>query len=220
MTIDTPAIGSKVVIETPSAKQRMVAELIGFHEGASIVVKCTDKAVAKTAVSLQGKSVKAHIMSQGLIYTFESQLIKAQTEPYTYWHLQYPKTINVSGRRKQSGVELKLPVAIEYQDTKLAMLRDIPTIVLCTDMSLEGVVVEAPLILGDIGDEFFITFRLEIAGVDQLVLTSTQLTSASQLEQGVYTHAFQFEDLEDENKVLIAAYVYKQVLATLGYVNE
>ncbi len=208
------------MIETHTPKRRIVTQLLGFHDGHSVVVTSTDKMVVKAAASLKGKHVKVHIMSQGQIYTFDSKLIKALTEPYSYWHLQYPKTINVSDIRKNRRVELHLPVAIEYQNTKLAGIRDIPNIVLCTDISLEGIAIDAPLILGEIGDEFFITLRLQIAGVDQVVLTSVQLKSARMSEQGVYTHGFQFDDLEDENKVLIAAYVYKQALAALGYIND
>jgi c-di-GMP-binding flagellar brake protein YcgR len=197
-----------------------VTQLLGFHDGKSVVVTSAEKSVARVAASLKGKSFKVHIMSQGLIYTFDSQLLKALTEPYIYWHLQYPKIINVSDIRKNTRVELQLPVAIEYQNLKLAGIRDIPNIVLCTDISLEGIGIDAPLILGEIGDEFFVTLRLQIAGVDQVVLISVQLKSSRMSEQGVYTHGFQFDDLEDENKVLIAAYVYKQALATLGYVND
>jgi len=184
------------------------------------MVSAPKRSSGYSAANLEGVNIKVHIMLEGRICTFMSRVVKILPQPLSYWHLSYPKVIDISNIRKNTRVELRLPVSIEYQDPELAMDHDIPNIVFCTDISMKGVGVEAPSALGKIGAEFFITLRLKVAGVDQMLLTSVILKSCKMTEPGVYAHGFQFQELEDESKVLIAAYVYKEILIKLGYIDE
>ncbi|MFT5707787.1 MAG: c-di-GMP-binding flagellar brake protein YcgR [Oceanospirillaceae bacterium] len=203
-----------------SPRRKIGLELIGYIEGKSLLVTAPKKTMAFSASNIEGGVVKVHIMMQGKICTFMSRILKLMPEPYAYWHLAYPTNIEVSNIRKNARVSLKQPVSIEYQDTKLADQNEIPNLVYCTDISLKGLGVEAPVPLGEIGDEFFITLRLKVAGVDQMLLVSVILRSSKMSQAGVYQHGFIFSDQEDDSKVLIAAYVYKEILVNLGYVDE
>ncbi|NRA21649.1 MAG: PilZ domain-containing protein [Oceanospirillaceae bacterium] len=207
-------------MEMVSPRRKLALDLLGFIEGKSLIVSAPKRSAGYSAANLEGVIIKVHIMLEGRICTFMSRVIKILPKPLSYWHLSYPKNIEVSNIRKNTRVELKLPVSIEFQDPELALKKDIPNIVFCTDVSMRGVGIDAPSSLGNLGDEFFVTLRLKIVGIDQMLLTSVVLRSCKMSEPGVYTHGFEFQNLEDESKVLIAAYVYKEMLIKLGYVDE
>lgn len=207
-------------MEMVSPRRKLALDLIGYIEGKSLIVSAPRRSAGYSAANVEGVNIKVHIMLEGRICTFMSRVVRILPAPLSYWHLSYPKEIEVSNIRKNTRVELRLPVSIEYQDPELAMDNDIPNIVFCTDISMKGIGVESPSTLGRLGDEFFITIRLKIAGIDQMLLTSVILRSCKMSEPGVHIHGFQFQDLEDENRVLIAAYVYKEILLKLGYVDE
>ena len=203
-----------------SPRRKVALELLGYIEGKSLLVSAGRKRAGYSAKSLEGVMLKVHIMMEGRICTFMSRLIKVMAEPYGYWHLSYPKSFEVSNIRKNIRVALQLPVSIEFQDQQRAQSFEIPNMVYCTDVSLQGLGVEAPQVLGELGDEYFVTMRLKIAGVDQLLLTSLILRSVKASATGVVIHGLEFQDNEDETKVLIAAYVYREMLVKLGYVDK
>jgi len=207
-------------MEIVSPRRKLALELVGFIEGKALMVSAPKRSAGYSAANLEGVNIKVHIMLEGRICTFMSRIVKILTAPLSYWHLSYPKEIEVSNIRKNTRVDLRLPVSIEYQDQKLAMDNDIPNIVFCNDISLKGLGVESPSQLGKIGDEFFITLRLKIAGIDQMLMIPVVLRSAKMSEPGVYIHGFAFQALEDEKRVLIAAYVYKEILLKLGFIDE
>lgn len=194
-------------------------QLIGFIEGKTLIVSPPKKAIGLSVSSLEGANVKVHIMLQSRICTFNSRIVKIMPEPFNYWHLAYPNEIEVSNIRKNTRVELKMPIAIEYKDAQLAAMREIPNIALCTDISMQGIGVEAPCELGKKGDVFSVSMRLSVLGVDQLILTTLALRSAKEIEPGVFQHGFEFLEWDDESKVLAAAYIYRKMLVNLGYLD-
>ncbi len=209
-----------MVLEIQSPKKKIVLQLFGFIEGKTIIVSAPKKSNNYALSKLEEMELKVHIMLQGRICTFKSRVIKRESKPTAYWHLAYPKQFDVSNIRQNTRIDLQLPVSIEYQNASLALKTEIPNIVLCTDISLQGLAIEAPIGLGDKGDEFFVTMRLSISDVDQLLLVPVRLRSVKQVEAGVVLHGFEFISLDGENKILLAAYIYKELLVNLGYVNE
>lgn len=207
-------------MEMVSPRRKLTLDLLGFIEGKSLMVSAPKRSAGYSAANLEGVIIKVHIMLEGRICTFMSRVIKILPAPFTYWHLSYPKSIEISNIRKNTRVELKLPVSIEYQDPVIALKKEIPNIVYCTDISMKGMGIEAPSALGNLGDEFFVTLRLKLVGVDQMLLTCVVLRSCKMSEPGVFVHGFQFQELEDESKVLIAAYIYKEILVKKGYIDE
>ena len=215
-----PAIGSNVIIQIISPRRKVALQLIGFIEGKSLIVTPPKKAIALSPSSLEGANVKVHIMLQSRICTFISRIVKIMPEPYNYWHIAYPSEIEVSNIRKNTRVELKMPVAIEYKDSQLALAREIPNIALCTDISMQGMGVEAPCALGKKGDEFSVSMRLSLLDIDQLILCTIVLRSAKESEPGVFQHGFEFVNWDDDSKVLAAAYIYRTMLVNLGYLDK
>ncbi len=215
-----PTVGSTVVIEIQSPRRKIVVEFLGFLDAKLIFVSAPKKKAGYSASSLEGKRVKVHIMLQGRICTLISKISKVMAEPLGYWHLEYPDIFEVSNLRKNARVDIQLPVAIAFQDTKRALKKELPSIVLCTDISMQGLGIEAPERLGEKGDEFHVTLRITIAGVDQLLMTPVQLRTSKAVEEGVYTHGFKFQTLETESSVLLSAFVYQKTLVNLGYIDE
>ena len=108
-------------MEMVSPRRKLALELLGFIEGKSLMVSAPKRSAGYSATNLEGVIIKVHIMLEGRICTFMSRVIKILPPPFSYWHLSYPKNIEVSNIRKNTRVELKLPVSIEYQDPELAL---------------------------------------------------------------------------------------------------
>lgn len=213
-------IGAKVIIELSAPKRKVALQLLGVIEGKSLMLSAPKLKSSYAANKVEGSSANIHIMLPASIVTFVSQVTHVISTPFPYWHIAYPKKIDVSHMHKYESVSIHLPVAIQARDKVLSQHVEIPNIVLCTRLSQCAVVIESPVSLADFGEEYFITLRINISDVDQMLATPVILKSSKEAEPGVFIHQLEFQALADESKVLIAAFLYKKILVEYGYVND
>jgi hypothetical protein len=215
-----PKVGAKVIIELARPKRKIALELLGFIQGKSILLSVPKKKASYASNKIEGSTAKIHIMLHDSICTFVSKVTHVLNDPFPCWNVAYPKDINVSKIRKDETVSIHLPVAIEAKDKSLDQHNEIPNIVLCNGLSLTGGYLESPLSLIGISQEYFITLRINITDIDQMLQVPIMLKSSKMVEQGVYVNEFEFQPLLDESKILIAAFIYKKILVEHGHIND
>ncbi|WP_420555337.1 flagellar brake protein [Neptuniibacter marinus] len=209
-----PRIGEKVQIETRAPRARYSVQLLGYRENGSLMVSAPKSSVVNT-----GAQVTVRLMTGNFICAFSARILKIQTSPFAYWHLEYPKTTEVRRIRSHTRVPVNLLVSIDEFEQGKGLRHDWPINAYCTDISLSGACVDVPVALGKQGDKLFMTTRFSVAGVDQVILTTALIRSVQPQEGSVSTvvsHGLEFLDLDDDTHLILAGFVYQQFLIETG----
>ena len=85
---------------------------------------------------------------------------------------------------------------------------------------MKGASIEASDRIAPIGESLFLTFRFRVQSMDQIVLLPATLKNIEELEPGVVLHGVEFDALEEDTELLLAAFYYQQYLIELGYLGH
>lgn len=207
-------IGEKVQIETRAPRQRYTSQLLGYREGSSIMLTAPRKASVN-----EGAIVTVRMMSGSHICAFGAKVLKIHNSPFSYWHLEYPKETEVRRIRSHTRVPVNLMVSVDEFEPGAGYRHDWPVSAYCNDISVQGACVDAPVNLGGKGDKVFFTARLQVAGLDQVVLLPALIRSVQLTEGGVskvVSHGLEFLEIDEETRLILAAFVYQQFLVETG----
>lgn len=210
-----PKIGEKVQIETRTPRGRYSVQLLGYRENVSMMVSAPR---SNNSINV-GARVTVRLMSGNYICAFSAKVLKIQTSPFTYWHLEYPTDTEVRRIRSHTRVPVNLMVSIDEFEMGKGLRLDWPVNAYCTDISIQGARIDAPVNLGKQGDKLFVTTRFQVAGVDQVVLTPAVIRSIQTTPDGlnkVVSHGIEFLDLDDETHLILTGFVYQQFLIETG----
>ncbi len=213
-----PRIGERVQIETRAPRRRYSVQLLGYRENGSMMVSAPRKSVAIN----EGAKVTARLMSGNYICAFSVRILKIQSSPFAYWHLEYPTATEVRRIRSHTRVPVNLLVSVDEFEPGKGLRLDWPVTALCTDISLKGACIEAPATLGKQGDQIFVTTRFQVAGVDQVVLLSAVIRGVESGTGGgtkVVTHGVEFVDVDEDSHLILASFVYQQFLIETGHLE-
>lgn len=213
-----PRIGEKVQVETRTPRARYALQLLGYKEDGSLMVS----APRKSAVINEGAQVTVRLMSGNYICAFSARLLKINSKPFEYWHLEYPSKTEVRRIRSHTRVPVNLVVSVDEYEAGKGLCLDWPLNAYCTDISLKGAKLDAPQALGKEGGKLFITSRFEVAGIDQVVLTPAVIRSVQPAEGSrgrVMTHGVEFLELDEDTHLMLTGFVYQQFLVETGHLE-
>jgi len=209
-----PRIGEKVQIETRAPRGRYSVQLLGYRENGSMMVSAPKHSSVNA-----GAQVTVRLMSGNFICAFSARILKIQSSPFAYWHLEYPKKTEIRRIRSHTRVPVNLLVSVDEYEPDTGLRHDWPISAMCTDISINGACIDAALPLGKQGDKLFVTTRFSVAGIDQVVLTPVLIRSVHPVEGGVTTvvsHGLEFLDMDDDTHLILAGFVYQQFLIETG----
>jgi c-di-GMP-binding flagellar brake protein YcgR len=213
-----PSIGETVSIQFQSPRKRFTLKLLGFKEKGGVIVSAPQGSV--NTLNLEGARLTATLMAGNRRCAFVSRLLKAHPSPYPHWHLAYPDTVEYHQVRKYPRIPVNLAVSIDHQDEASSAKLGMPKVLHSQDISLHGMAIDAPCALGKVNDKYFLTLRFQVGGLDQVILLPSILRSIQNIEAGVVLHGMEFDELEEDTRLLITAFVYQQFLTELGYLND
>jgi len=210
-----PKSGERMTLNFQNPRKQYNVYLMGIKEGGSVV--CT---MPKSATALmEGQRLTVKMMAGNRMCAFSSRLIKSYLQPYPHWHLEYPSVVNHHTVRIHPRIPVNMAISVDHQDEQQGINLGLPRIVHTRDISLEGMGLESPVPLGQVGDELFMTMRFDLNGLDQVLLLSVQLQNVEEIELGVYLHGVKFDHMEEDSALLVTAFVYQSYLLELGYLH-
>lgn len=212
-----PLPGERLRVESRAPRSRFVSELIGYRVGGSVLIAAPSAGALAASVNA-GSSVTVRLMAGNRICAFTSRLLRVQAQPFAYWHLEYPKAVEVRRIRNCSRVPVRLKIALDAQEDSSAVQAGLPCSALCTDISLQGACVETLGLIGQPGDRLFVTMRLALAGIDQVLLVPVQIRIQQALAAG-FRYGVEFLELEEDSRVMLAGFVYQQMLLETGHIE-
>ncbi|MFV1872895.1 MAG: flagellar brake protein [Oleiphilus sp.] len=204
-------IGCHLTIETIASARKYQVSLIGFWDKRSILVSpplrdgrevLLDKDTVIAIRLLEGKKVCA----------FETKIIYRSSHPYTYYHLQFPESVNTRQVRNSERVETQIQVEV---DSDFDIVGDWPKPATITNLSKTGARMLSPHSLGEKGHELVLMFELRVSDMNKLLripclIRNIQLDPNSQQNDQVqYIIGAEFLDMNDEHRLSLSSYIYE-----------
>ncbi len=215
-----PQVGERVRLETRSPRARYAVQLIGFRDGGSVLVSAP-RASGGVPPLNEGAPLTARLMAGNWICTFDTRLLKIQSQPYPVWHLEYPAALDVQRVRHHTRVPVNLRVSVDC-DEHSTPAAAFPVTALCSDIHVSGACIESSRLLGRVDDKLYITARVSVSGIDHVILAPAIVRNLYESEAGsfpVISHGVEFVDLEEDTRLILAGFVYQQHLIETGYLS-
>lgn len=217
-----PKVGERIQLQFGAQGGRVNCTLLGYKEGSCLIVGLPADH-APLAKVREGDRLTARLISNNHIAAFSGRVLGLHSKPFLYLHLEYPQQLEIRRIRRHSRVPVNLRVSLDAYDESEALAGAWPCNGFCTDISLMGACVETTTPLGRAGDKLYLTLRLQVAGLDQVLLAPVVVRNAAQVEtvpMAVHRHGLEFFDLDEDSRLILASFVYQQFLVETGHIDE
>ncbi len=215
-------IGEPVRVEIRVPRAKFTSRLLGYAENGGIMISAPPLKSGVSTLTNEGNFASLRLISGNRICHFTSKILKQYDQPFSYWLLEYPETIELKRIRGHSRIPVSLSCSIDDYD-EMTQREGLPAGALCVDISTDGVCLQLPYALGSVGERFYLTTRLQIGDIDQVLLVPVVLKNihSSPAEMGgLFNHGCQFLDLDEDTRLIITAFVYQQFLVETGNLDQ
>lgn len=217
-----PQVGEKLQLELRSPAGRVSSTLLGFKEGASLMVTMATGG-GRAPMVKEGQRLTARMICGNYIAAFSTRILKIHHTPFSYWHLEYPTQLEVRRIRKHTRVPVNLRVSMDEFEEGSSPAGVWPCHGFCTDISLVGACIEVSSPLGRVGDQLYVTLRVSVADIDQVILAPVVVRNVNQIESDpltIYRHGVEFMQLDEDTRLILASFVYQQFLVETGSIDD
>jgi len=198
-------------------RERLTAKIIGYSANKSIIISAPS-VHGKLPLLKENQPFVIRMLQGNDVYGFESSVLKYYSVPYPHVHLRHPTEIESITVRGSRRVETETVVSImaPAQAGKTLSISMLNT-------SATGALLHAKSPLGDLQDELQISIALEIAEIKKYIRIKAIIRNISTPEEReddedddqLYKYGVQFLNLTDEQKLIINAYVYEQIVLNM-----
>jgi len=209
-------VEDKLQLEPPPqlARERFMVKVIGFLRGVSLLVTTPITANGLRLQLLEGETVVMRSFSGQNAFGFASTIERVIKTPYEYLHLSFPDNIEGIVIRKAPRVKTNIIAAV--QDSKSGATEQVSALI--SDISANGVSLDAKRPLGEKGDILNVSFRVHLHNIDAYlsvkgVIRAVLITDAVDASKsGVIRHGIEFQDLQPNDCVILQSMIYQQII--------
>lgn len=213
-------IGDTLQMQSQSEQggPRYYVKLIGYLPGKSVIVT-TPLVDGKIALMREGQNFVVRCFSGKNAYAFPASTFKVVNTPYPHLHLSYPREVRGLVVRKGARVHTNLIAAVKVLSGVNENSQAAASVV---NLSVGGALLAAKAPLGEKGDRVSLTFRVsleEIEAFPVLEAVIRSITTEPMTEAGglmTVHHGLEFRDIAQEDRVMLTAFVYQQLLEDSG----
>ncbi len=183
------------------------SRLVGYLAGASLIV--TTPVVnggPRSARPHDKVNVRFFSNETNSAVAFSTQVIHVSMVPFPSLHLSYPEHIATDEVRRAVRIEVKQIASVLINDEKVPA-----TIV---DLSTGGCRIESRQLFAKTGDNLTVTAKLEVAGISRVLALKGEVRAeldSCRLADCNVAYGILFGDLEEQDKLLLHAYVYSNL---------
>jgi len=209
-------VEDKLQLEPPAkiTKERLLVKVIGFIRGFSLLVSVPTSSSGQRFQLIANESVVMRSFSGKDAFAFACTVMKANTIPYEYLHLSFPKDIQGLTIRKTARVKTRIIASI--QNTNSSEEKQMSAII--ADISATGASLETKHPLGEKGDVINIAFRvnlhnveafLSIKGIIRAVINkdASDLSTSTNIRYGI-----ELQNLQPNDSVILQSMIYQQMI--------
>lgn len=191
---------------------RLNTRIIGHSPGRSLIITAPT-INGKMPLLRENQRFVIRMLQDSKVYGFESSLLKFYSAPYPHVHLSHPEEVEsivVRGSRRVSTEQVVSVKDTKNKDIKSGML----------NTSSTGALLQSKTQLGELGDEVKISAEFNICGIQKYLRLSAIIRNIISPEENDnqnsdYRHGVEFIDMNDDQKLVVHAYVYEQIVAQL-----
>lgn len=191
------------------AAERYNVRVIGMLKGRSVLV--TNPVVDDKVIFVrEGQCFLVRAFSGVNVCGFKARVLRANLTPYPYLHLTYPVSVRAVRLRKAMRAPADIIIAIyEREGGELMASGRI------VDLSVGGAKVHSPVHFGKKGSRVFITFKVRLDEIEEIVTTPAYVRSLGEEtdEKGRPTKmaGIQFGELTQSQRLIIMNLVYRHL---------
>jgi len=190
-------------------RERLTAKVIGHSPNKSIIISAPS-VNGKFPLLKENQSFVVRMLQGNDVYGFESSVLKSYSIPYPHVHLRCPKDLECITVRGSQRVGTEVIVSVSTADNPNRSLS-----ISMLNTSATGALLQTSDILGGLDDEMSISIELEIAGIKKYLRIKAIIRNIAMSEDDadkLNKYGVQFLELNDEQKLIINAYVYEQIV--------
>lgn len=192
---------------------RHPVKLLGFLPDTSIIISVPKDAHGRVIFMKQDQLVTLRFVVNNVASGFTAKVLKMNTQPDTYLHLQMPQQVEAIEVRNAVRVATEISATI-INETHQSQ----PISVTVSNLSVLGGKIDSERKIALIGDKLSLTMTLLLDEVEKLVTLECYVRNkgkSSDEEGGANWYGFYFEFSDDEDRLLLKAYVYQEILRSL-----
>ena len=193
-------------------RERLTAKIIGYSPNKSIIINAP-RVNGKLPLLKENQPFVIRMLQGNDVYGFESSILKYYSVPYPHVHLRHPKDVERITVRGSRRVETEVVVSVS---TISAPDKSLSISMLNT--SATGALLKTKKELGKLDDELSISIELEIVNIKKYLRIKAIIRNIStpedrnDKEDMLNKYGVQFLELNDDQKLVINAYVYEQIV--------
>lgn len=209
------AVGERIRLETATPRGRFSVCYLGAYSERCLmvtvpVVNGTDKPIK------EGTPVTLRLIALNRACAFKTRVLRTQTSPVPMVFLDYPAVVEAVLVRKAPRVNSQVIVSVDEADSG-HFGSGWPRQALCCDISLHGARVEASDQLGEVGDRLYVTARVRVGEVEQVLLVEGVIRNMEEIEDSFsagfrMVHGLEFVAMDEETQLVLTGFVYQQML--------
>ena len=207
----------RLQLEPPSqlARERFSVKVIGYLRGASLLVTVPITANGLRLQLMEKEKVVMRSFSGQNAFGFACTIEKIIRIPFEYMHLSFPDNIQGIKIRKAPRIKTRIIATVHLGQPSKSTQRS----ALISDISANGVSLEAKQPLGEKGDILRLAFRVQLHNVDaylsvkgiiRAVLGEAVLADGQMA--GFLRFGIEFQDLQANDSVVLQSMVYQQMI--------
>ena len=219
-------VGEPIKLETRNPRGRYGVRFLGAYpqQGLLLSAPVLNESVKSLKV---GTKLRLRFVAQQRACAFSSRVLKLEHTPAPMLWIEYPDQVEAVRIQQRPRVEAQLIVSVDEVDAG-NFGGGWPRQALCADLSLEGARIEAGDQLGEIDDGLFITLRVQVGGVDQVMLLEARIRALEEIEDGFdssgkadlgagmrMVHGVEFSGMDEETRLILSGFIYQQQLLQL-----
>jgi c-di-GMP-binding flagellar brake protein YcgR len=190
--------------------ERFTVHVIGVMKPKSVLVTAP-LVEGKLIFVRDGQTYLVRAFSGLNVCAFKAKVLKSQLQPFPYLHLSYPDSVQAMRIRKAMRAPASIIVAAQQseEDRQIGAGK-------LVDISVGGAKMLSPMPLGHLGDSLWLSFKVQLADMEEYVKTPVVIRSEGEEEdeQGKRMKAFgiQFGELGQSQRLIIMNLVYQHLL--------
>ena len=193
-------------------RERLTAKVIGYSPKKSIIISAPG-VNGKLPLLKEHQPFVVRMLQGNDVYGFESSILKYYSIPYPHVHLSSPKDLECITVRGSQRVETEVVVSVSTETTPEKSLS-----ISMLNTSATGALLQTKKELGKLDDNLNISIELEIAGIKKYLRIKAIIRNISTPQDRddnidmLNKYGVQFLELNDDQKLIINAYVYEQIV--------
>lgn len=197
-------------------RDRLNAKIIGHAHSKSLIISAPSSGSGKLALLRENQRFVVRMLQGNRVYGFESEILKYYTLPFPHVHISHPRDVEcivVRGARRIQASNLVVSVQSDQQPAAVAAT--------LLNLSVSGALMQCAHLLGKLDDRLTVSLELDISGMTKYLRLGSIIRNLSTPEDnaadetGHYRYGIQFLELDEDQRLVLTAYVYEQIIKQL-----